>query len=577
MSNHRFAVLATVALVSPALALNAMAQKHPGGGGGGGGGGAPAAHAAPPAAHFSAPPAAHFSAPPAAHFSAPAAHVAPPAAHFAAPHVAAPQHFAAPRAPQVQHFAAPHNVAPQHGRVGPSAPNFARGHNVNRPENLTRHAVTQPNGPRGNTRLGNEPNRANTRLGNVPNRANELHGPNQANQRGRNAPSTVGQGAATNRNAMQNARQNTRGNRILHNPTLANAANASSRNAAARNLANSTFRGRFAQSAFARNFDRRHHHRNFFVLGFVGPIFWPFAYDDFVDYTFWPVAYDTFWPYAYDDLYEGIWGGYAPEYGENYAYAGAPASSVNYSRANSSRAAYARGGANEGGGAPQVCSGDAQGLTDFPIDRIAQQVSPTQDQQGLLDDLKVATQKAVEILQEACPTDLPATPTGRLAAMRIRVQAMLDAVRTVRPALEKFYASLTDEQKERFNSLDQQAFTAASGQQQQAQLGQACGNRRGSLVNLPIGRIQQSLSLSDTQNGALQDLQDASAKAAEIMNANCPNGEQALTPPGRLAAMEQRLNGTLQAIETMRPALTKFYGSLNDEQKARFDRLGHQG
>jgi hypothetical protein len=40
--------------------------------------------------------------------------------------------------------------------------------------------------------------------------------------------------------------------------------------------------------------------------------------------------------------------------------------------------------------------------------------------------------------------------------------------------------------------------------------------------------------------------------------------------------MEQRLDGMLQAIETVRPALTRFYGSLSDEQKARFDRMGRQ-
>ena len=70
----------------------------------------------------------------------------------------------------------------------------------------------------------------------------------------------------------------------------------------------STFRGRFAQSNWAhdggRDHDRRHHHLGF-VLGFAGGVFWPYAYDDFVDYTFWPSAYDTFWPYAYDDVYEG--------------------------------------------------------------------------------------------------------------------------------------------------------------------------------------------------------------------------------------------------------------------------------
>jgi hypothetical protein len=40
--------------------------------------------------------------------------------------------------------------------------------------------------------------------------------------------------------------------------------------------------------------------------------------------------------------------------------------------------------------------------------------------------------------------------------------------------------------------------------------------------------------------------------------------------------MEQRLEAVLQAIDTVRPALTRFYSSLSDEQKARFDRMGRQ-
>jgi LTXXQ motif family protein len=37
--------------------------------------------------------------------------------------------------------------------------------------------------------------------------------------------------------------------------------------------------------------------------------------------------------------------------------------------------------------------------------------------------------------------------------------------------------------------------------------------------------------------------------------------------------MEKRLGATLGAVRTMQPALTKFYGSLSDEQKARFNSL----
>jgi hypothetical protein len=562
MRTRHFSVIATLLLASTALITSAAADpRH------GGGGGAPhmaAPHAAAPhvaAPHMAAP---HFSAParPAAagHFSAPVAHAAP---HFSTPHVAAPR-MAGPRS--TPHFAA-HRAAPAIAHRDGASRFSARG--ANRP-NLTRHV------PHANT-LGNAANRLHEHgrnaVGNAANRPNERNGrnavgnaANRSNER--NGRNTVGN--ATNRVNERNGRAETTGNaatashreaghdRILRNSALTNLA---SRNPSARNFANSTFRGRFARSGFARDFDRRHHRHNHFgfVLGFVGPLFWPYAYDDFVDYTFWPDAYDTFWPYAYDDVFEGLYGAYAPQYGASYAYAGAPASST----------AYRRGTSEGGGTATQVCSDQAQGLTDFPIEQIARQVNPTQQQHGLLDALKSATAKAVNIMQGACPNDLPSTPTGRLAAMHVRVQAMLQAVQTVRPALDKFYDSLSDEQKERFNALDQNAF----GNAPQPDVAQLCSSRKSSTSSLPVTQIERSLRLSDGQAADLKALDDASAKSAEILTANCPSA-QTLTPPGRVAAMEQRLNGMLQAIETVRPALNKFYGSLSDEQKARFDQLG---
>jgi hypothetical protein len=61
--------------------------------------------------------------------------------------------------------------------------------------------------------------------------------------------------------------------------------------------------------------------------------------------------------------------------------------------------------------------------------------------------------KAVEILKAGCPTDLPSTPTGWIEAMRVRLSAMFEAVRTVRAPLGNFYALLNDEQKARFNAV----------------------------------------------------------------------------------------------------------------------------
>jgi hypothetical protein len=45
-------------------------------------------------------------------------------------------------------------------------------------------------------------------------------------------------------------------------------------------------------------------------------------------------------------------------------------------------------------------------------------------------------------------------------------------------------------------------------------------------------------------------------------------------PTGRLDATEKRLEAMIEASNTMKPALCAFYGSLSNEQKARFNRLG---
>jgi LTXXQ motif family protein len=56
------------------------------------------------------------------------------------------------------------------------------------------------------------------------------------------------------------------------------------------------------------------------------------------------------------------------------------------------------------------------------------------------------------------------------------------------------------------------------------------------------------------------------SEAANLLSSECPT-YRALTPVGRLQAMEQRLDAMLRAVQTVQPALEKFYASLNDEQK----------
>jgi hypothetical protein len=74
---------------------------------------------------------------------------------------------------------------------------------------------------------------------------------------------------------------------------------------------------------------------------------------------------------------------------------------------------------------------------------------PTAEQRPAFDKLKDAIAKATETVRAACPTERPITPPGRLAAAEKRLSALLDAVRLVRPAMDEYYGSLSDEQKAR--------------------------------------------------------------------------------------------------------------------------------
>src|SRR5262249_53676236 len=196
-------------------------------------------------------------------------------------------------------------------------------------------------------------------------------------------------------------------------------------------------------------------------------------------------------------------------------------------------------------------------------------VEPDEAQRAGLEELKTAMGKAVEILKAGCPTDLPSTPTGRIEAMRVRLSAMLEAVRTVRAPLATFYALLNDEQKARFNAVP-------SGQDQnepaRPDLSILCSERASGIANVPIRRMELAVRPDEVQRASLRALQDAIAQAAALLRTDCPTSRP-ITPVVRIETMEQRLDTMLRAINIVQPVLQKFYGSLTDEQKERFNRL----
>jgi hypothetical protein len=299
-------------------------------------------------------------------------------------------------------------------------------------------------------------------------------------------------------------------------------------------------------------------YRRFHHLGWVGPLFWPYAYGDFFYYALWPYEYDyydPFWAYGYGDVYEAIF----PPYGY--------ASYVRGGGASARMTALTKSVA-------QSCTDEAAEVTGWPIDQIQAAVQPNQQQQALLDDLGNAVVKASDVIKSDCPTRVSFTAPDRLADMQQRLTGLVQAIGIVQPPLAKFYDALSDEQKARFDALG-----APSGQQQQPQ-GQAaaqnlqsqCGENA---VAWPADPIDQVVNPNGDQRAKLDALNAAASQGADTIKAACPS-ELPATPPARLAAEGKRLQAMLDAVQSIRPKLDDFYASLSNEQKARFNTIGRQ-
>jgi hypothetical protein len=105
------------------------------------------------------------------------------------------------------------------------------------------------------------------------------------------------------------------------------------------------------------------------------------------------------------------------------------------------------------------------------------------------------------------------------------------------------------------------------------QMSEACINEATEVTNWPIDQIQQVVQPDDTQGALLNDLTNAIAQASDVIRSQCPTSI-AFTPVERLAQMGERLQGLLQAVNIVSPALSRFYDSLSAEQKARFNAIG---
>jgi LTXXQ motif family protein len=98
-----------------------------------------------------------------------------------------------------------------------------------------------------------------------------------------------------------------------------------------------------------------------------------------------------------------------------------------------------------------------------------------------------------------------------------------------------------------------------------------CGQQGAEFENWPFDAIAQIVGGDEAQRKALEGLRENAKAAAERLAADCPQDVPA-APSARLEAVEQGIDAVLAAFDKVQPALTTFYGALDDEQKARLYR-----
>ena len=270
------------------------------------------------------------------------------------------------------------------------------------------------------------------------------------------------------------SRNVTRAHAVLGNRFITNAALRSA-------IAPVRFHGRFHGSPWP-------WWRGGIVIGWIGPVFWPYVYYDFFDYVFWPYVYDDFWPYAYDDVYYGIYGAYA------YGDPGPERCSAPYCARRRREAAPRRHLRR-----PLV---RPHGLADrtYRRDRAADRWPARGARRA-----QEASAKTVDLLKDACPKELPSIPTGRLAAMQSRLEVMLAAVR---PCAQRSTASISRSatSRRRASTLSRRAMSPPLSGKDQRDFTRFCDGRVAGVTDLPIDRIARAVQPSEPQRAALDEL-----------------------------------------------------------------------
>jgi|GraSoiStandDraft_32_1057276.scaffolds.fasta_scaffold151465_2 hypothetical protein len=274
--------------------------------------------------------------------------------------------------------------------------------------------------------------------------------------------------------------------------------------------------------------------------------FWPSAYEDALGYILLP-ADNSFWAHGYADAVAGM-----------FSPAAGLGGSDRRGRAGRAPVAQAANPVDAG----TICQ-DPENLADGLIARVGQAVDPTEAQRDALADLGTALRNAAHRVRAACASEGLTGPAARLESAWHRLRALRQAVAIVRTPLRKFLDGLSEEQMARLVTAGAPAPDVAL---------RAC-SEGARMLEWPIEPIARTIRPTEDQRPQLELLVGTSLHIAGQLRKSCPVAAP-LAPIDRLQAAEQRLTDLVYALTVLRGALNKFYASLTDEQRARFDSMG---
>jgi hypothetical protein len=284
--------------------------------------------------------------------------------------------------------------------------------------------------------------------------------------------------------------------------------------------------------------------------------FWPSAYDDVFGYVVSSVGYgNAFWLRGYAEVIEAM---FAP------SVARAP-------RDKRGRAGAAIEPANSDVPSAPACGTPSSGAM---IQRIEQIVRPIEAQRQALHELGNALQAAAERVGAVCGMEGAGGPNARLDMMWRRLRAMRQAVTLVRAPLRNFYETLTQEQQARLDAAaggDPGARVAATREASDRFVRTCSDSTR--MPEWPLASIAQTVKLDQDQRPMLELLTGTSMHYAHQLRASCSAAPAPITSTERLDAVDQRLTDIVYAVTVLRGMLTRFYNSLTEEQRARFDAM----